>query len=876
MRETIRSTWRRAGLAAVALACLTAACHHDGTGPEPPGGVSGAVRTQEGTGVEGVAVTLQPQGGAGTALSAQTGADGSFAFASVAAGSYTARAALPSGYDPAAPEVAVTVKGGATATVGFSVQAVRAARDTAAPGTIDTLTLASGLVASVAATAATGPLVLSASEVAAPQFGAFKPISTPVTLELNATAAAVSRSRSGAAAAAEPVTVTVMQRVATCAAASAEIAFEVGKGSDGSPIFLYTEPTCTTYTDPRTGRTGAAYAGTTSLLPGSRLNLALFAKDVQCSGDEKKLYAYPGTAADSSKTPVILIHGWQATWTHCSDFAAWEPGAATFGTLAEQVRAQLPGDYQLYVLRYPTMEPVANAVAFLRQQVVSRGWDKRDVVLVGHSMGGLVGRGYMAAYGSSGVRALVTLGTPHLGSPLAEDGGPQRSAIFKCLGGLGLAGKWLYPESAGYRDLSPAGAWIQSLRDQKGGADRTYSFAGTAADPPHVTLDASKCVLDELTGNTSDDGVVPVASAAPDWTTLQTVVSADHYDVTSAAAGPVMTVLRQLAQCVPGTVPAAPAANDFPLRGTLSRQPDGRIDVIVNPVVVDGTPVRGLTRDNFQVIEDNCLKPYDITTSAGNLGVDLVFVQDLSGSMSGAISGVRNSVLDFAAALRTRGLNVRIGSVGFSGPGTITTFANQSDCERVGPVQDLTAPDTFRTHVAATWYATGGCDTPENALEAVKYAHEHMTWRTGASRVYILITDTSIHTAADVCDGLGPCTGQTLESIVALLGSTATVHAIAPAGASSRTVSGGLDPWLIAARTGGAQLALPSGGYVDLNALGVTDRIADVVRLTFGSSSTDRAFHRIRVRVAYAGKVSEIAPGLLSYDVHPSLRRARP
>ena len=89
--------------------------------------------------------------------------------------------------------------------------------------------------------------------------------------------------------------------------------------------------------------------------------------------------------------------------------------AESFGPLAQAINTSLSGDYQLYVLRYPTVEHVGVAVSFLHDEIVKHGWDKRDVVLVGHSMGGLVGRGYLGAYGSEHVRALVTLGTPHLG-----------------------------------------------------------------------------------------------------------------------------------------------------------------------------------------------------------------------------------------------------------------------------------------------------------------------------------------------------------------------------------------------------------------------------------------------------------------------------
>lgn len=45
-----------------------------------------------------------------------------------------------------------------------------------------------------------------------------------------------------------------------------------------------------------------------------------------------------------------------------------------------------------------------------------------DLLLVGHSMGGLVARAYLRRYGELRVARLITLGTPHRGSLLAHLG----------------------------------------------------------------------------------------------------------------------------------------------------------------------------------------------------------------------------------------------------------------------------------------------------------------------------------------------------------------------------------------------------------------------------------------------------------------------
>lgn len=226
-----------------------------------------------------------------------------------------------------------------------------------------------------------------------------------------------------------------------------------------------------------------------------------------------------------------------------------------------------------------------------------------------------------------------------------------------------------------------------------------------------------------------------------------------------------------------------------------------------------------------------CLDPSG-TPALG--GVDIVFIQDMSSSMGAEINGVKNSVLAFAEDLKARGLNARIGAVGYSGPGTIPSSPAGSPCEFLGPVQDLTTPDAFEAAVASTWVATGGCDTPENGLEAIEYAHTHMSWRAGVGRrFYIDITDTGHHVAGQDCDGVGPCTDETLASIVALLASSAVIHVVAPASEAARTVDGGLDPYLLADATGGRKFDLGSGN-VDLVSLGISATIHRDVLLSLG------------------------------------------
>jgi triacylglycerol esterase/lipase EstA (alpha/beta hydrolase family) len=70
-----------------------------------------------------------------------------------------------------------------------------------------------------------------------------------------------------------------------------------------------------------------------------------------------------------------------------------------------------------------------------------------QVVLVGHSMGGLVARAYLRQYGGAKVRRLITLGTPHQGSMHAW-----------LMAGQSLA------------QMRPANAWLAALNSNANGA----------------------------------------------------------------------------------------------------------------------------------------------------------------------------------------------------------------------------------------------------------------------------------------------------------------------------------------------------------------------------------------------------------------------
>jgi hypothetical protein len=168
--------------------------------------------------------------------------------------------------------------------------------------------------------------------------------------------------------------------------------------------------------------------------------------------------AFPGARA----TVVVLLHGLtedERAWCFRSVRHHGRPGVS-FATRLEE---DLPCTAVL--VRYPTGLRVSDngrAVARLLADLVD-AWPVplRDLVLVGHSMGGLVARSALHAAGGGTqdaadwtqlVRDTVTLGTPHLGAPL-ERAAHRAVHLLRRLPETRPLATLLSTRSAGVKDL---------------------------------------------------------------------------------------------------------------------------------------------------------------------------------------------------------------------------------------------------------------------------------------------------------------------------------------------------------------------------------------------------------------------------------------
>jgi len=262
----------------------------------------------------------------------------------------------------------------------------------------------------------------------------------------------------------------------------------------------------------------------------------------------------------------------------------------------------------------------------------------------------------------------------------------------------------------------------------------------------------------------------------------------------------------------------------------------GCSDISVYASVTDseGYSIGGLDEDNFEIYEGGSeMLPITVTdiASGGGASTDIVFVFDDTGSMSGQINGLKAKAIDFANTLENSSIDYRLGLVTFKDDVTVINGGVLTDKASVfnGWVNDL--------------YAAGGGDGPENSLDALGTATTY-SFRPGAQKIFILITDASAHYAGD---GTAYTSRTVAGTITELQAAGAMTFVVGPDRPEYRGVGS------IAYETGGRWYS------IDSDFVGIIGEIGTVIthqyRIDYTTpDTTDGTARRVVATVNYAGE----------------------
>ena len=139
------------------------------------------------------------------------------------------------------------------------------------------------------------------------------------------------------------------------------------------------------------------------------------------------------TALPASAKTLVLVQGYlgnvasyrQSAITDILKIKGWTDGGHLVA-LPQGVAGlyKVEGAKRFYTLELPTEAPTTVQAGILASYVrnISEMYAEEDLILVGHSAGGVVSRLMLVQYPDIEVETLITIASPHLGTELAEDG----------------------------------------------------------------------------------------------------------------------------------------------------------------------------------------------------------------------------------------------------------------------------------------------------------------------------------------------------------------------------------------------------------------------------------------------------------------------
>ena len=216
----------------------------------------------------------------------------------------------------------------------------------------------------------------------------------------------------------------------------------------------------------------------------------------------------------SGKTPIVFVHGWrgfppQILGCTNAKYDPTSPQEAKDYFQGAGDRLKTDGGYSSSDIFYaqlvsnpcytpPLVDNVPHLMAAIDEAKTATG--QSQIILIAHSMGGLVARAYIEGPDYRGdVKALFTFGSPHLGSP--EDG------IAFLLNGLTL-GDTCENYQPAVCDFSVLGMTLFNMNHHK---NNTVAYHTISGDAPFFSRSPLGMAMDALIWG-PDDGIVPTSS----------------------------------------------------------------------------------------------------------------------------------------------------------------------------------------------------------------------------------------------------------------------------------------------------------------------------------------------------------------------------
>jgi len=306
---------------------------------------------------------------------------------------------------------------------------------------------------------------------------------------------------------------------------------------------------------------------------------------------------------------------------------------------------------------------------------------------------------------------------------------------------------------------------------------------------------------------------------------------------------------------VPGADEPASVSHDVALMGSVAKikflptdiEPQVRVilNSIINPDT--GDPYTDLTADNFQLFEDGKEQGFVLRSKISDIKkLDIFFVIDTTGSMGNEIDGVKNSVIDFANSLKSSGYDVALGVIPY------TDYVGTTNGDFIDLTTDLSTSGEFMTYVngiSAGMYWDDGGDGPENPYDTVVYAWNHASWRHGAQRIIIVITDASAHYPGDGTT----YASNSEEDVINTLAGGGVIHTIVTPSYSSYSPEG--DVRRLSTDTGGGTFVTDSDGNINLSVLGIGLSTSWVLIFDSDSPSETHDVHVVFKKDSYEGEL---------------------